>query len=991
MKLLFNLSFKQKLLVLLSFPLIGLIFFSSMQSYSNYSNYSSMNKIETYTILSTKISKFIHETQKERGLTAGFIGSNGKKFHDKLATQRKNTNKQYKELKYYISSIVFTSDTQDLKQNINLALNELLKLSQTRQNVDSLTISLGNALKYYSNINAILLNEIIYISTHSNNSKITQEITSYSNFLLSKERAGIERAVATAALANDGFKVGMRIKFINLIEAQNTYMNLFYINATEDSKKFYTKKMKDPSIKIVQDVRNTLISSTYKHAIVSEIKELVGYGGMIHNFKNYVIRGNSKYSNNFDVQYNKLLLLITQYKQSSNITEKEIALLNKIKTVFTTYKNGLPEVIRANRNNIMVKQLDRIVKVSDGPAIESLKILNNSLFSVEASYWFAQITKKINILKQIDNKLSENLLDNVSHLKNKALSMTISMIALSIIAFVTTIFVSYMIISNLQSSIKLFKSGLDDFLAYSVREKDEVELIKVQGKDEFAQMAIDVNKRIKQVSEIIEEDKHTVEEIDDVVGKITNGFYGYQILQTGASSEVRRLRDTINTMTRDAKRKFDLINKVLDTYGLGNFTYKVTSEESKGMYGDFGSVLNSTILLGQNISELLAQLSNAGESLENNTNILSSSSKHLANSSNAQAASLEQTAAAIEEITQNIRQTTSTVTSMSNIADSVTQSASDGEVLASQTTQSMDEINTKVEAINDAITIIDQIAFQTNILSLNAAVEAATAGEAGKGFAVVAQEVRNLASRSADAANEIKVLVDSANQTATKGKDISDKMIHGYNELNEKIVQNKVMIDQVLLASKEQESSIEQINLAVNSLDSVTQKNAHSSAQISQLSNEVSDLSKNLTSSAEHATINPETKKSVCNVDLINMLAKRKYEHIAFIDTNFNKLGTYKTWSVTGPNMCNLGKWIIEAESKNEIFTTTANWQELKKNHVAVHSNVQEYINLDAQRASNFELRLIAEVLNESITNVFNSIDTIKFDYCKLSKEEEEA
>ena len=82
----------------------------------------------------------------------------------------------------------------------------------------------------------------------------------------------------------------------------------------------------------------------------------------------------------------------------------------------------------------------------------------------------------------------------------------------------------------------------------------------------------------------------------------------------------------------------------------------------------------------------------------------------------------------------------------------------------------MDEINTQVNAINEAITVIDQIAFQTNILSLNAAVEAATAGEAGKGFAVVAQEVRNLASRSSEAAKEIKELVLNATTKANQGK-----------------------------------------------------------------------------------------------------------------------------------------------------------------------------------------------------------------------------
>ncbi len=168
---------------------------------------------------------------------------------------------------------------------------------------------------------------------------------------------------------------------------------------------------------------------------------------------------------------------------------------------------------------------------------------------------------------------------------------------------------------------------------------------------------------------------------------------------------------------------------------------------------------------------------------------------------------------------------------MAAYSNSVTKSALDGEKLANQTTIAMDDINTQVNTINEAISVIDQIAFQTNILSLNAAVEAATAGEAGKGFAVVAQEVRNLANRSAEAAHEIKVIVKNATDKANQGKEIAAYMINGYKELNENISLTINLISNIESSSKEQLLGIEQINSAVNQLDQQTQQNAQIASQ----------------------------------------------------------------------------------------------------------------------------------------------------------------
>jgi methyl-accepting chemotaxis protein len=226
------------------------------------------------------------------------------------------------------------------------------------------------------------------------------------------------------------------------------------------------------------------------------------------------------------------------------------------------------------------------------------------------------------------------------------------------------------------------------------------------------------------------------------------------------------------------------------------------------------------------ITKMLNQNNNDGIILESSSKELSHNVEIISRNATSQAASLEETAASIEEITSNIQHTNVKAQDMLRISSETKKSAQSGKNLASKTVVSMDEINEQVNAINEAIIVIDQIAFQTNILSLNAAVEAATAGEAGRGFAVVAAEVRNLASRSAEAAREIKLLVENATVKANEGKGISTSMIEGFIELEDKINQTNCLIDDVTNAAKEQTIGMTQIAEAVNQLDKFTQENA---------------------------------------------------------------------------------------------------------------------------------------------------------------------
>ncbi len=340
-----------------------------------------------------------------------------------------------------------------------------------------------------------------------------------------------------------------------------------------------------------------------------------------------------------------------------------------------------------------------------------------------------------------------------------------------------------------------------------------------------------------------------VNDVQSVMSRVKNGWFSQKIEANTNNPMLNQLKDTINISLDNLITNFRIINSTLEDYSHHNYTNELKLDNvEKG--GVFEHLITDVNRLRTEITNVLIENKSNGLTLDASSDILLLNVDKLNKNSTDAAAALEETAAAIEEISSNISHNTENVVKMSSLAVSVTTSANSGEELAKLTTTAMNDIDKEVSAINEAISVIDQIAFQTNILSLNAAVEAATAGEAGKGFAVVAQEVRNLASRSAEAANEIKTLVSNATQKANNGKQISDKMISGYTELNNNISKTIEIISNVEMASKEQLQGIEQINDAINAIDQQTQENANIASQTQVIAKQTDKISKLIVTNA---------------------------------------------------------------------------------------------------------------------------------------------
>jgi len=886
----FTSSLRSKLILMAGIPALALLYFAGSGVIERQSTSKEMVKLESLVDVSVKIGALVHEMQKERGMSASFLGSKGVKFAAELPEQRAKTDKTAETLQTTLKSFDPGSYSDGLKTLLDTAVSNLAELAAKRGIISALGMDGMQSSAYYSKTIASLLDVPAQVSTLSSHSEISRLASSYSSLLKAKERAGMERALLTTVFAVDQFTPDTLNRFLKNFSAQDVYTEMFLAYAQDSQQAFYKAKVSGPAVDEVARMKKIAMdkgiepglgidpiywfkTATEKIDMIKEVENKLS-GDLLDatgEFKN-----NAQHMAIFFAVLTVLSILMT------------VVLTLLISRGILSSINRLQQVARAIESGDLSSDIDIRQKDELGELFRSMSIMQQQLL--------ARITKD---RKEHDESLRVKIaLDGITS------SVMVADNDRNIIYMNPA---ALMMMQHAESDIskvlpkfnanKLSGANMDVFHKNPAHQRQVLDGLSSTFRSEIhiGSRTFDLivnainNERGQRIGSVVEWKDRTTEvvieqEVARVVSGAVLGDFNQRINEEDKEGFILQLAQGVNELMETSSTGLNEVVRVLGALSRGDLTETIDNNNYSGIFKQLKDDSNYTV---GTLKFIVNQIKEASETINTAAKEIAAGNNDLSHRTEEQAASLEQTAASMEELTSTVQANSQNAKHANQLAVGATDIAGKGVKVVGQVVSTMEGINDSSRKVVDIISVIDGIAFQTNILALNAAVEAARAGEQGRGFAVVAVEVRNLAQRAAAAAAEIKGLIGDSVEKVEDGTKLVAQAGKTMEEIVGAIRGVTVIMSEISAASMEQTSGIEQVNQAIGQMDDVTQQNAALVEQAAAAAESLEEQTQNLAvtvgrfkvdgkSPSSAGAVNAEPVRTVSQTGAKNVLARKE-------------------------------------------------------------------------------------------------------------------
>ncbi|GKT12024.1 MAG: methyl-accepting chemotaxis protein [Thiomicrorhabdus sp.] len=433
-----------------------------------------------------------------------------------------------------------------------------------------------------------------------------------------------------------------------------------------------------------------------------------------------------------------------------------------------------------------------------------------------------------------------------------------------------------------------------------------------------------------------------LEEVGSAVHAAQAGILGTRIDLSKVEGVAKELSTSINDLISTIEQPINEAVQIAVSLSEGDLTKQMNGEYQ----GRFAVLQDSLNIAVSNLASMMGQTKSAIHAVSEGSEQIFKGSINLNSRTQDQAASLEETASSMEEMTAAVKQNAFNAREASKVTHISSDQAQSGVVVMHSAIESMEQIHESSQKINDIIALIDSIAFQTNLLALNAAVEAARAGEHGRGFAVVAGEVRNLAGKSAEAAKDIRLLIEDTVQKVTEGTLHVKDSGNSLNEIVGSISNINQIIEEIASSSNEQSEGVSLVNSSITDIDTAVQHNAALVEETTATAEELGEMAKMMNRNISQFTINENTASTILQTGGFDFESARRghrqWRVKARAYINEVNIG-FDQSTADDPSKCPLGEWLY---NEGQSYKNLSSFQKLEQEHCEFHALIGKIIKL---------------------------------------------